>query len=287
MKQTNKYWRWVKQKSPKILAILGSVGTGVTAYLSAKNEAEYQHKRFDYYLEHGMFPEELSKENLSKDEIRKKGYTIFGNHLKCHTTTFLSGLITTGSILYGNFLGEKQNAALLAMNIGIGNAIAKRNDAETNAIQKLPEGSKPAVSKEEVQDYLVREAYDNDLVFYTSINRCEENEMFVWLDIYPYSKIFVVDKNNVSSLEWFINTSLKEQNYISYGEIFDYLNIYSRIPLDFVDEDINEWIYLFGFSKRQDDELKIEVYSRDVNVDEGVTVTVLSLSSIGGPISML
>ena len=286
MKQTNKYWLMLKKKSPKILAVLGSLGTGVTAYLAAKNEATYQHKRFDYYLEHGMFPEELSDKDLTKDEIRKKSYAILGTHLKQHTTTFISGAISIGSILYGNILGEKQSATLLAMNVGIGNAIAKRNEAESNAIQKLPKNAKPAVTKEDIQDYLINEAYHNDLVYYTTINNLEEGDELVWLDIYPENKIFIVKKDDISSLQWFINTTLKEQNYVSYGEIFDYLNIYGVFGPDFVDNQINEWICMYGFSKREDDVLNIEVYARPVTVNEGVTVTALSFSSLGNVIEL-
>lgn len=280
MKVLDKYWRVIKKNSPTILSILGSAGVGVTAYLSAKNEAAYQHKRFDYYREHGMFPEELSDKDLSKDEIRSKGYRILGNHLKQHITTFVSGGLTITSILGGNAAGKKQNAALLAMNVGVGNMMAKRKEAETKVIEMKK------ISREDIQDYLIREAYMNHLLYYTSLAINEDEEEFVWLDIYPSNKIFILRRNDVNGLPWFINNALKEENHVSYGEIFDYLNIDYRVPSDFIDQDINDWIYLYGFSKDEDTELKIDVYSRRVEVEEGVFVTALSFSTVGNAIQM-
>lgn len=284
MNKLDKYWRAVKKKSPTILALLGSAGVGATAYLAARNEAKYQHARFDYYIEHGYFPEDYNGTDLSKDELRKKAYGILGNHLKHHITTFISGGVTVTSILGGNALGNKQNAALLAMNVGVGNMIAKRREAEDKAIETKTEDKKGFVSKEDIQDYLVREAYDDELVYYTTIKQPGQDDEFIWLETYPGNKIFIVSHNDVVNLQWFINKSICEQNYISYGEIFDYLNIYSHITPTFVDEDINDWIYLYGFSKEEDSELKIEVYSRQVEVEEGVFVTALSFSSVGSPI---
>ena len=284
MNKLDKYWRIVKRKSPTILALLGSAGVGVTAYLAARNEAAYQRTRFDYYLDRGMYPEELSNENLTKEELKKKAYGVFGNHMKHHITTFISGGLTITSILGGNTLGNKQNAALLAMNVGVGNMIAKRREAEDKVIETKTEDKKGFASREDIQDYLVREAYDNELVYYTTVEQPGQDDEFIWLEIYPGNKIFIVSHNDVANLQWFINKSLCEQNYISYGEIFDYLNIYSHITPTFVDEDINDWIYLYGFSKEEDSELKIEVYSRQVEVEEGVFVTALSFSSVGSPI---
>lgn len=278
MNKLDKYWCAVKKKSPTILALLGSAGVGVTAYLAARNEAKYQHSRFDYYIEHGYFPEDYNGTDLSKEELRKKAYGILGTHLKHHITTFISGGVTVTSILGGNALENKQNAALMAMNVGIGNMVAKRKEIETKAIESVE------VTREDIQDYLIQEAYNNDLVYYTNLENKKDDEEFVWLDIYPGNKIFIVRKNDVHGLQWFVNAALHEQNHVSYGEIFDYLNIYNCLPQDFVDVDINDWIYLYGFSKEEDDELKVEVYSRQVEVEEGVFVTALSFSLVGSPI---
>lgn len=282
----NKYWETIKKKSPTILAVFGSIGTGVTAYLAAHNEAIYQHWRFEYYLKNGMFPEELSDKDLSKEEIRKRAYKLLGNHLKRHISTFISGALTITSILGGNAAGKKQNASLMAMNIGIGNAIAQRNTVEKAIANKQSEEKKAPVSREEIQDYLIHEAYNNDLVYYTSINNKKENEEFVWLECYPGNKIFIIDRNDLNNLQWFINTSLKEEHYVSYGEIFDYLNIYAVVPNDFVDEDINEWIYMYGFAKDPEEFLEVEVYSRQVQMEDGTVITAVSFSAVGNVISI-
>ena len=280
MKQLDKCWNAVKKKSPTILAIVGSLGTGVTAYLAAKNEAKYQKDRFEYYLGTGYFPEEFGGVELSKDELRKKGYAILGKHLKQHATTFVAGGITIGSILGGNAAGKKQYAALTAMNIGVGNMLAQRKENESKIVESK-------ITKEEIQDYLVQEAYNNDLVYYTNLETLKEDEKFIWLDIFPTNKIFVVRKDDVISLPWIIDRWLKEVGYISYGEIFDCLNIYCNTAPDFYDEDINEWVYMYGFSREPDNFRKIEVYSREVQVDKDVTVTAISFSEIGKPIDTL
>lgn len=287
MNKIDKYWRAVKKKSPTILALLGSAGVGVTAYLAGRNEAKYQHKRFDYYIENGYFPEDYNGVDLSKDELKKKAYGILKSHLKHHITTFISGGLTITSILGGNALGNKQNAALLAMNVGVGNMIAKRREAEDKILETKPKNNKGFVSREDIQDYLIHEAYNNELVYYTNIENKELDEEFIWLDIFPGNKIFIVLKKDVDSLQWYINKTLQEQNYISYGEIFDYLNIYSHLTIDFKDDDINDWIYTYGFSKEEDNELRIEVYSRQVKIEEGISVTALSFSSVGNAIMML
>lgn len=280
MNEIEKYWHFLKKKSPTILAWLGSAGVGVTAYLAASNEAKYQHARFDYYLENGYFPEDYNGVELSKDELRKKGYRILGAHLKQHITTFLSGGLTITGILGGNALGKKQNTALLAMNVGVGNMIAQRRQSETKVLESKN------ISREDIQDYLIREAYDNETVYYANLETAGEDEEFIWLDIYPANKIFVVSHNDVSNLQWFINKTLKKENHVSYGEIFDYLDVNCNIPVDYVDQEINDWIYLYGFSKEEDTELKIDVISRQVKVAEGVFITALSFSSSGSIIDM-
>lgn len=288
MKQIDKYWRIIKKKSPTILAVIGSIGTGVTAYLAARNEAVYQHMRFDYYAENGYFPEECRGIDGTKEEIKRQAYAIVRTHLRQHLTTFISGGLTIASILGGNAAGKKQNAAYAAMSIGIGNMIAQRKEAEDKVIKSKPVENSNAISREEIQDYLINEAYVNDLVYYTNLENEKSDEELVWLDVYPGNKIFVVLRNDVNNLQWFINNALKEQNYVSYGEIFDYLNIYKNSSSDFFDEDINNWIYLYGFSKEEDSELTIDVYSRQVKVnDDGVVVTALSFSSVGNAIQMM
>lgn len=282
MKQIDKYWRMLKKKSPTALAIIGSIGTGVTAYLAARNEAVYQQMRFDYYSENGYFPEEYGGIDRTKDEIKKQAYAIARTHLKQHLTTFISGGLTIASILGSNAAWKKQNTALTAMNIGIGSMIAKHREAEHKLDE--PKEEKGKITREEIQDYLITEAYNNDLVYYINLEDKKDDEEFVWLDIYPSNKIFIVSKNDVNSLQWFVNKTLQEQNYISYGEIFDYLNIYNAPVYDFFDDDINEWIYLYGFSKEEDNELVIDLYSRPVQVKDGNIVTALSFSSIGSPI---
>lgn len=286
--KVKKYCEILKKKSPTILATLGSIGTGVTAYLAARNEAAYQNKRFDYYIEHGMFPEELGCKDLSKDEIRKRAYNLLGIHLKQHISTFVSGALTITSILGGNAVGSKQNAALMAMNMGIGNIIAQRKEAENNIAGEHRDDeqqkNQQKISKEDIQDYLIREAYDNDIVYYTVINEQKDEEEFIWLDCYPANKIFIVERKNVNSLELYMNDSLRELGNISYGEIFDYLDIYRRVTPSIIDDDINEWIYMYGFDKKSDDMRKIEVYNRSVQMNDGTIVTALSFSECGKPI---
>ena len=274
MKQIDKCWNYIKKETPTILAITGSIGTGATAYLAAKNEAEYQNQRFDYYLEHGMFPEECS---LNREDGKK----LIAIHLKHHISTFISGSLTIASILYGNSAGKKQNAALTAMNVGLGTMIARNKEAETKVIESLPEERKGRVSREEIQDYLIQEAYNNGRTYYVELGDffSDETNELLWLEAYPANKIFAVAKKDVGSLEWYINTALKAEGHVSYGEIFDYLNIDTNISPYFYDEDINDWIYLYGFIKEEDEELDVEVYSRPVTVDEGVTVTALSFSA--------
>ena len=261
----------IKKESPTILAIIGSVGTGVTAYLAARNEAIYQNKRFDYHLEHGMFPEECSAN-------RKDGYKLIRIHLKQHLTTFISGGLTIGSIIGSSIAGKKQNAALVGMSLGISNMIANRKEAEDAVIEKQNDEEKGYVSREQIQDYLINEAYHNDLVYYTTIENVGDDEELVWLDFYPVNKIFVLERNDVNSLQWFINCTLKEQDHVSFGEIFDYLNIYRRVSQDFVDDDINEWVTWYGFSKDHNEFMNIEVYCREVKLDDDTVVTALSLS---------
>lgn len=285
MKTFDKYWKFIKRKSPTFLAILGSAGTGVTAYLAARNEAEYQHERFDYYIKHGMFPEDYNGVDLTKDELRKKAYSILGNHAKHHITTFVSGSATIASILGGAALGNKQNAALMAMNVGIGNMMAKRRETEYKAIEKKAEENKCPISKEDIQDYLIREAYFNEIVYYSNELTEKNDEELLWIDIYPENKIFVVNRNDVNTLQWYINALLKEQNSVSYGEIFERLNVYDS-PAEFIDDDINQWINLYGFAKDPEDLLTVEVYTRSVEVEKGVFVTALSFSMTGCVIEM-
>lgn len=287
MNPVKKYWPVIKKKSPTILSVAGSLGVGVTAYLAARNEAKYQHARIDYYLEHGVFPEEYGGINGTKEEIKQQAYRIFQTHMRQHLSTFVSGGITIASILGGNAIGNKQNTALAAMSLGMGNMMAKRKEAEDKIIEKQPEEKKGFVSREDVQDYLIFEAYNNDLVYYTNLESQSPDEEFVWVEAYPGNKIFVLSHNSVTNLEWYINKQLRETNRISLGEIFDYLDIYSHIPKDVNDSDIDNWLYMYGFSKEEDEEMKIEVFTRPVEVEDGVIVIAMSFSSVANAIYLM